>query len=184
VYQAYVSSFTISDHIFIPGWKIIERNVVPGYKEALLDPADKKKMALNPKIIFSLDLERSGLQEVLVIFLPLFLMFFIGLFSFSFTSSEEQRMLFPLSLASISAMLSYRFVIQRLSPVAGYFMLSDYVFVILLSLAFGAFLINIALIQVKQSSDTLAVIRGSAVLLFHLVLITLWYYLIHFWVRV
>ena len=132
IYQSYISGFTISKNIFIAGWKIVGRNVVTGYSEAYLDEQDKRKVVFNPKIVYSIDFERSGVQQVFLIFLPLFLMLFVGIFSFTFDATKTPQAVMPLSLTSVAAILSYRFVIQRMSPEVGYFLLSDHIFTLFL----------------------------------------------------
>lgn len=184
VYRSYISGFTLSPDIFVAGWKVVGRNVVAGYSEAYLDKTDKRKVVFNPKIVFSIDFERSGVQQVFLIFLPLFLMFFIGIFSFSFDASKERRLVMSLSLGSVTAILSYRFVIQRMSPVAGYFLLSDHIFTLFLTFAFIGFLLNIILMRYKELEPWLIAVRAIVLILFHALLILWWYYLLYVWIKV
>jgi len=184
VFRSFVSGFTLSENIFIAGWQVYGRNVLTGYSEAQLDENDEHKAVLNPKVLFSIDLEREGIQQILVIFLPLFIMFFIGMFAFAFEGSKRYSLVLSLSLGSVTAMLSYRFVIQSMSPSVGYFLLSDYIFTMLLTFAFIAFLLNLILMQYRTYSPMIVVSRGMLFLLFHVMLIVCWYYLLYVWIKV
>ncbi|MEX0848971.1 MAG: hypothetical protein WD055_01985 [Candidatus Dependentiae bacterium] len=184
VYSSYISGFTLSEDIFVAGWRVVGHNVVTGYSQANLDTSDKRKVVFNPKVIFSMDFERSGVSQVFFIFLPLFLMFFIGIFSFSFDAVQERRLVLPLSLGSVTAILSYRFVIQRMSPVAGYFLLSDHIFSLFLTFAFIGFLLNIVMITYGKIEPWVIVLRAMVLIFFHVLLIGWWYYLLYVWARV
>lgn len=181
VYQAYVSGFTIAQAIFVQGWDIINKNVMAGYSESHLDENDPKKVVLNPKVVFSIDFARTGFQHVSLIFLPLFLMFFITIFSFTLDPIEDKSLILSLSLGGITAILSYRFVIQGMSPQVGYFLLSDHIFMMFLVFVIVAFLVNIILMSRKKEPISLLMLRGIVYLLFYITLIIVWYYLLYVW---
>lgn len=184
IYQSFISGFTLSESIFLAGWNIEGRHVITGYSEARLDEHDVKKVVLNPRVLFAIDFDRSGIQKILLIFLPLFLMFFIGLLSLSFDVAKEAGSVLSLSLGSVTGILSYRFVIQAMSPEVGYFMLSDQIFTLFLSFAFSVFLLNIVLIWYKQIGPRLIALRGMTFIMVHITLVSCWYYLLYEWVTV
>lgn len=181
VYQAYVSGFTISQGVFVQGWDIVNKNVMAGYSESYLDENDPRKVVLNPKVVFSIDFVRTGFQQAFLTFLPLFLMFFITIFSFALDPIEDRSLVLSLSLAGITAILSYRFVIQGMSPQVGYFLLSDHIFLVFLVFVIVAFLVNIVLMSRKREAVSLLMLRGVVYLLFHVTLIIVWYYLLYIW---
>ena len=92
VYQAFISGFTLSEDMFVAGWQSVDHNVFTGYSEARLDESDAKKVVLNPKVVFSIDFKRFGTQRIFLIFLPIFLMFFIGILSFAFDPTKKNEM--------------------------------------------------------------------------------------------
>ncbi len=174
-------AFTMSSSIFTPGWKIMGHAMRTGYAEAVLDKHDKNKVVRYPEAIFSIDFRRSGIRQVLLILLPLFLIFFIGLFSFSFDPKTHAVQIFGLSSASVSSMIAYRFIIQSMSPKAGYFMLSDHIFTMFLIFAFLSFILGILIIKKGKITPTLAIIRAIMLLLFYVSFLVAWYYLLFVW---
>jgi len=174
-------SFTMSSNIFTAGWKIIGYGMRTGYAEAVLDKHDKTKVVRYPKAIFSIDFRRSGIRQILLILLPLFLIFFIGLFSFSFDPDTNGRLIFGLSSASLSSMIAYRFIIQRMSPKAGYFMLSDHIFTMFLIFAFISFILGIVLVKAGKITPFFTIFRALVLILFYVSFLVAWYYLLFLW---
>lgn len=183
VFESYISGFTLSEGVFVGEWSIFDRSVMAGYSESYLDENDPKKVVLNPKVLFSIDVKRHGFQQIFLIFVPLFLMFFTGLFSFALNIKHDRSLVLTLSLGSLTAILSYRFVIQGMSPQTGYFLLSDFVFLFVLSFSVIVFMIN--LICMSRSGVTLSsaliVMRGAIYLILHCLLIMSWSYLLYRW---
>lgn len=178
IYQSYISGFIISEGAFVAGWKMVGKNVLAGYSESYLDENDAKKVVLNPCVLFSVDFSRSGAQHIFLIFLPLFLMFFLGFFSFAF---REPPLIFSLSLGSVTAILSYNFVIQGMSPHTGYFLFSDLMFMLFLGLATAGFLLNVLVLHGK-SRPFWIVMRGIMYILCLGILVFVWYYLLYQWI--
>lgn len=181
IYRAYISGFTLSEDMFVAGWRAVDHNVLTGYSEAHLDESDLKKVVLNPKVVFSIDFKRFGTQRIFLIFMPIFLMFFIGILSFVFDPIKERRNSIGLALGSVTAMLSYRFVIQGMSPQTGYFLLSDHIFTLFLSLAFMCFILNIIFMQYESFTARLVEIRAVAILSFYVLIVSSWYYFLYIW---
>lgn len=183
VYKSFLSGFTISEDLFVAGWRTVDRNVITGYSEAFLDAGDPKKVVLNPKVVFSIDFKRYGTQRIFLIFMPIFLMFFIGILSFAFDPTKDRRVPMSLSLGALTAMLSYRFVIQGMSPQTGYFLLSDHIFTLFLGLAFMCFILDVIFMCYEEFSFFLAEIRALMLMGFYLLIIGSWYFLLYFWGR-
>lgn len=181
VFESYLSGFTVSDSIFVVGWRNIDRHVVAGYSESYLDENDPKKVVLNPKVLFSIDFSRDGFQQVFLIFLPLFLMLFTGIFSFALNVLTERSLVLTLSLGSLTAILSYRFVIQGMSPQTGYFLLSDFVFLFVLSFSVIVFMINLICMSQNTLSSYLIIMRGAMYFILYFLLLIMWYYLLYRW---
>lgn len=113
------------------GWQQVNKNVATGFEKVEIDPYDNRKTSYYPVTIFTLDYVRYGIRYVLSIILPLLLLFYLSLFSFSWPGKQEGAGL-SLTLGGVTATLGYRFVIENLSPKTGYFMLSDYIFFLFL----------------------------------------------------
>lgn len=183
VHKSLLSGFTLSEDMFIAGWRVVDRNVFTGYSEAYLDAGDAKKVVLNPKVVFSIDFKRFGSQRIFLIFMPIFLMFFIGILSFSFDPTKEHRLVMSLSLGAVTAMLSYRFVIQGMSPQTGYFLLSDHIFTLFLGLAFLCFILDVIFMSQEVLGIHLVELRAMALIFFYSSILIAWYYFIYIWGR-
>ena len=83
---------------------------------------------------------RHFMRHFLSVFLPMYMIFFITLFSFSFGYSEHVTDVPGIAAAGVPALFAYRFVIETISPNVSYFMVSDYLFFLYLSLSLLAFL--------------------------------------------
>lgn len=181
IFQSDAAAFSLSKDIFIPEWLPVNHKVRLGYEENVLDKFDQRKIVRAPKVIFSIDFQRSGARKILLILFPLFLIFFIGLFAFAFDIEKQERLILSLTSGSITSLIAYRFVIQGMSPESGYFVLSDYIYTLLLGLSFAEFIIVLWLVRYGSITDKWIVARGVIYCLFHLSLVLTWYYLLFIW---
>jgi len=139
LFESSRSSFIVKSEVNSFGWTLNDREVKTGFMSANLDSTDESKNHNFPAVIFSMDFSRFGTRQLISILLPLLLIFYITVFCFSI----EPLTSIGLSTGSITAILAYRFVIENLSPKSGYFMLSDYLFFLILSACFATFFFNI-----------------------------------------
>jgi hypothetical protein len=112
------------------GWHKIDQSVDTGFLESDIDSYDKRKTQYHPAATFSVDYERHGIRFILSIFLPLLLIFYVTLFGFSLDDGSALRN----AVGGVTGILGYRFVIDNFSPKVGYFMVSDSIFFLILSL--------------------------------------------------
>lgn len=124
------------------GWKYVDHNVYTGYDTAKLGSNEISRIIKYPEVVFELDYNQASSRYALLIVLPLLLIFFIELFALAIDQASQRGALINLSGTDIAALFAYRFVIETLSPSTGYFMISDYLFFIFLSLSFAMLLIN------------------------------------------
>ena len=139
IFESFQRSFIVKPEADIFGWNQINSSVKTGYAEAKIDPHDERKTLFYPLVIFSIDYARYGIRFLLSILLPLLLIFYLVMFSFSL----DKKPGIGLAIGGVTAILGYRFVIERLSPPAGYFMISDYIFFLLLIVSCLIFFINV-----------------------------------------
>ena len=182
IFEAEKSGFSLSEEIYLGEWKQIDYGLRTGYSEALLEKHDVRKMVRNPKVVFSIDFSRTGIRQGFLILLPLFLIFFIGLFSLGFDPKTHAREVLTLPSGSITSMIAYRFVIQRMSPQLGYFILSDHVFTLFLIFAFLEFIIGVLIVRKGISIRWWSLFRGLAFVLFHFSFLLMWYFLLFHWI--
>ena len=181
MFQAQKPGFSLSEDIFLAEWRHTDHQVRTGYAQAHLEKHNVQKVVRNPKIVFSIDFRRSGVRQAFLILLPLFLIFFIGLFSFGFDPTTHARNIITLSSGSVTSMIAYRFVIQRMAPEMGYFILSDHIFMLFLLFAFAEFIIGILIVRKGELTRGWSLVRGVAYVLFHLIFLSVWYYLLFRW---
>ena len=139
------SNFVVNADINIPGWRPIDRRVATGFAEEQLETRDNgRQETLYPKVVFSVDFERIGSRHIISIFIPLLLIFYIALFSFSLDPAGKfATQVISLSYTAITALIAYRFVIENMAPPVGYFMSSDYIFLMFLIACCVIFFANI-----------------------------------------
>lgn len=158
--------FTVDSNLEMFGWHQRGTGVRSGYTESILKPNDKDKTVYVPRSVFYVDYSHTGIRYVLSIFLPLMLIFFISLFGLTFNmEGPHAGSAFSLAAGGITAMVAYYFVIQNMSPDVGYFMISDYIYFLFLSLNFLVFIITLFGTRIKTWIKKLFIIacHGSII---------------------
>lgn len=137
-------SIDVSSEIHIEGWHLRDTSAEFGYckEEAVED--EGVKIMYHPRAVFLFEFSQSGIRYMFSIFLPLLMIFFTTLFSFSINmEGESHYYLVEMSSTSLAALIAFRFVMETISPATGYFIVSDYVFVFFLVVQLFIFLINV-----------------------------------------
>lgn len=137
------SDFIIQPDLSQQGWTNVGHIVQTGFQKIILDPYNQRKTINRPSAVFTIDYSRTQMRYPLLIILPLLLIFFLALFSLSLDPEKYRSSIIGITTGGITAILAYRFVIEAMSPKVGYFMLSDYIFTILLVATFLVFLMSI-----------------------------------------
>lgn len=176
VFTSDASLFSISPNIIVQGWQIANKSVLTGYSESALVDDNQSKNILNPKAAFIIDFHRKGIRYVSLIFFPLIIIFFVGLLSFSLDSKDYAQLIVILTIGEMTFLLSYRFVIENLTPRVGYFTFSDQIFLVLMLCAVVEFIFGITVSTFKGITQILAIIRALLYILFIGLFIFAWYY--------
>ncbi|MDP3889546.1 MAG: hypothetical protein Q8Q25_03330 [bacterium] len=140
MFESTERELTVTADVHTFGWENIETKARSGFIRADLDPYDTTKKREFPAVTFALDYKRVGIRYIITIFLPLLLMFYIALFGLSLPTDRAM----PVVSGALTAILAYRFVIETISPHTGYFMLTDSVFVLILSVSVFVFFTVVA----------------------------------------
>ncbi len=140
------SSLVIADNIFTSNWEVHNKNILLGYKELGFDRFNKQRRAQHPTVVFTVDFKKIGIKKVLIIFIPIFFAVFLALFTFlmSFNSHLGK---FTLSVSSVTALLGYRFVIQKMMPKVGYLTVTDMLYFFFLFFAIAIFIFQLLLVR-------------------------------------
>lgn len=134
----------INPDLNILGWQCVERRVAAGFGEEHFTIQTGKQDSFHPRVVFSFDFERVGSRHIVSIFIPLLLIFFIAMLTFSFDPTGfAASTILSLSATAITALIAYRFVIENMSPQVGYFMASDYIFLVFLIACCIVFFVNV-----------------------------------------
>lgn len=139
IFDTAEKNFIIKANVENKGWELVGKDVENGYTITQLSSGTKSTINTYPVAIFILKYLRDGIRYALSIFLPLLFLFYLMLLTFSL---EPERAI-TISPAIVTALLAYRFVIERISPQdVGYFMLSDQLFFLFLGLLSLFFILN------------------------------------------
>lgn len=175
LFSSSVKEFIIKAQTQSFGWERIDHRVSTGIEKTEIDTYSDFKTNYYPIALFSIDFARYGIRYTLSIMLPLLLIFYLSLFSLSWSKGGGVGM----ATAGITATLGYRFVIENLSPKVGYFMMSDYIFFLFLTCNALIFLVNI--IDAYARPLTLKEKIGALCIL-HIIILIASIYLFLFWI--
>ncbi len=177
VFHAVRRDFIVEPGLQAFGWKQHDTDVRTGYREYVFDEEGESK-TFTPQTVFSINYRRIGIRHILSIFLPLLLIFFVSLFAFSFDiEGPHAGQAFGFAAGGITAMVTYYYVIQSMSPSVSYFMISDYLYFLFLLLNFLVFLIIVFKTKITAWQKRLILV------LLHTLVISSAVYLFIFWLR-
>jgi len=175
IFESYESDLSLSKNMRISGWEKIDHAATTGYTEALLDRHDPTTKVFHPVSVFSIDFNRVGSRDAYVLILPLFLVLYLSFIGLTFPFIYYKTRI-SISMGNIAALLGYRFVIEGRAPKVGYFMLTDHIFNIFLTLIFIILCVIISLRREKL--ETHRGLTFIAIYSAHLVAV---YYLVRYW---
>lgn len=141
-FQVDESGFDMSQDVKLHNWLVKDLDVETGYTKVSLDKNDPEKTASHPKVLFTIKVEKASIRRLLIIFVPFFTAAFFALFAF-LMGLANVRGRFSLSITAITALLGYRFVIERMMPSVGYFTTTDSIYTFLLVFVFFCFLFQL-----------------------------------------
>src|SRR5205085_4826973 len=118
----------------VKGWHKFNAHAHAGYLEERL----QQEAFRYPAAVFSIDYGRyTNVRNIFMILLPMLLLFFIALFSLIINPRDNFTFVLTIPVSAIAGLISFRFVVEAMSPKVGYFMYSDYFFVLFLVLVFA-----------------------------------------------
>jgi hypothetical protein len=127
-----------------PQWKMLRKFVRYGGIGENFDTYSKEAVLYYPVAYFTLEYVKKGMKNALIIVLPIILMLFISLFAMALDPTKYKTTSISLATTALSAIIAYRFIIEKISPEVAYFMLSDYLYFIFLIAIFVLFLLSFA----------------------------------------
>lgn len=152
MFTSYNTNFLINKNISTGDWKISYHEVEYGYKENSFKRSDKINELIDyPVVSFEISFQKSGIRKTLEIFLPLYLIFFLSLFSLLIDVKNSN--ILSLSVGSTSALVFDLIAIDNMSPNVRYFTIANKIYILLLISAFTILLFNIYIIK-KSKNET------------------------------
>ncbi len=136
------SYLTTAPFLYTADWLKVNHHTRNGTLSSILDIDDKNKSNSYPCIFFTIDFTRTGIRKLLVLFMPLLLIFLLGLFSLLIKLKESISNISRLTIGSLNGLILLRFIIETLSPRVGYFTVIDIVYTTSLSCIFIVFLVE------------------------------------------
>jgi len=137
ILESHVSGAKIKQNFEIQDWKIIGSHSEAGFDYTEV-PFKHIKSNPYPILMYTLDFKKAGLSKTNLILLPLILILFIVSSTILHPAMPQTLLVGVLCLTSI---LTYRYVINGLSPTVGYFTFADHIYNTSLMLTFFSFLI-------------------------------------------
>ncbi len=159
------TDLSIKKNIYTSDWKNIGCEVEYGYIDDTIDIDQKKKSNKYPIVYYELDFQKSGIKKTLAIFLPLYMIFFLSLFSLIINIKNTSGIL-SLSVGSASALIFDLLAIESMSPDVRYFTIANKLFLIFLILSFLILLINVySMKEFAGDGDRKALVNSNIILI-------------------
>lgn len=185
VYVTDNQSISIQENAFTKDWIQYDQSTEYGIKKSIITLDSEQSESLYERVIFSINFERATYKSTFTIFLPLFLIFFIGLLSLMFDVLNQFSTILTLSLGSTTALIFYSKDLQEIVPATRSFTLTEMIYVLVLAIILLTLTIQIIMLQYlhKKKSMTqmkeildytvasLNVIRSLCFLLFPLIML-------------
>ncbi len=130
--EVYDKNFIVKASTRSFGWHLINTFTESGYQTVRLDTYDPRKTLSYINANFYLDYAHHSARLIMSIVLPQLLIFYLSLLALSMRGPYQSTA----AVAALTGIITYRFVIDNLSPKVGYFMISDYLFITFLIGAF------------------------------------------------
>lgn len=172
IFEVAPEDFSVPEYVYLSGWRLVSHQSKSGYTRF---QSQRQGQTHYPKIVFSLDIKKEDIRQLLLIMIPLLILFYFCVFSLSIKSfNTKVEGMFPL----LTAYMAYVIVIQAISPAVSYFMLMDYMVLYFLIAMFFICLVNFLTLIPEDELSRMKVetIKGMTILMVHASLLLVMYY--------
>lgn len=147
LYVAFKDSLILKPDAFTKDWVINGKSVEYGL--ASIDITINKQVKKVPyeRVVFSLEFQRKSLKQIFLLFLPLFLIFYIGLLSLTFDLLTQFPIILSLCLGSTTALIFFLDLLRKSSPGTDTFTLVDMIYIFLLFIIIITFIVQIVAVN-------------------------------------
>ncbi len=165
IFEADGQSFIVAPDTESYGWIQATQEITTGYSQQAINTREPSLDIIRPAIQFSILYRRSGFKYALILLMPLMVFIIIMLTTFSYDPEKYFSSIMVANGASLSGLIAFRFVIENMSPKVGYFMISDYFFLIFLVLAAIIFLIGIFSLNISMRTKKMLILLVHGLLI-------------------
>lgn len=155
VFVSDAQSLSLSKNVLIENWLSREKYVQTGYLQARLDSANPAMQISYPAVLFSIDFDNVGGKKVGSLYIPMLIMFLIGLLSLLLAIDDPTRL--GMITGAVPSLALFRLVIDGVSPNVGYathvdIVFHTFIFLLLTILAFQIYN-SLTLTQAKHLAE-------------------------------
>ena len=122
-----INNFVLSKDILVTNWKPVKKIVQTGYIKSTLNENEPLMETSYPAVVYTIDFENSSLRDLITLFFPMYVVFFICLFSLMMGINEHIARI-SLIATSMPILVLFRTVIIQLSPTTGGTTKADFVY--------------------------------------------------------
>ncbi len=138
------SNFELSNDLLLTNWLAVNKYAQTGYARSTLNQSEEDLSISHPVAAFTIDFQNNSARELITLYFPLFVMFFIGFFSLMLKVVHETRL--TMIASSMPVLVLYRLVINAVSPPSATMTKIDFayftlVFLSLILLIFQAYVV-------------------------------------------
>ena len=143
------SYFDFSEDMNTQDWDVHGKHVETGYVDLCLEEYGDRTISY-PRVIFTLDLKKTGLRKVALIVMPILLIQYLATIA-PLPLLHHSSSTLSISIGAITGLLAYRYVINNVSPNVGYFTLAEHIYNVALTMVFITFAITLTKIYIEFS---------------------------------
>ncbi len=137
-FECDLENFVLSDNLFVSTWKPVQKMVQTGFWSAKLTEKKPPETIIYPCVVFTIDFENVSNRNLITLYFPMFVVFFIGLLSLIIDIKDTFRL--GLIATSAPILVLFRMAIESLSPQVGAITKVDFIYFLLVSLSLAILL--------------------------------------------
>jgi len=164
-FDSSVDSFALSDELLTNTWVPRRKIVKAGYIKSLLHEKNTSLQVSYPCVAYTLEFTNDSIRDIISLYFPLFILFFIGFFSLLIDIRKDALRTTVLATAMPTLGL-FRLVIDKVAPPASNITRVDYMYYLLICLALFLLLFQVYVLLVLRRIIRLDNARQDAKIIF------------------
>jgi len=135
------TNFAFADDLVTGTWTAQRKIAKAGYIKSLLTENKSDREVSYPCIAYTIEFSNGNLRDLISLYFPLFIIFLFSFFALMIDVRKDSRS--NMIVASMPTLALFRLVIDNVAPVASKITLVDYLYYILVSIAFVVLLFQV-----------------------------------------